>query len=59
MKFDKHHEMLLTGDAAEGWASELHCYLGTIQREVTDIVEWWQTSNLHVVTFLSTKFNIF
>jgi len=46
-EFDKHRETLLTGDAAEGWASELCRYLGTMQREVTkdmDVVEWWQVS---------------
>ena len=43
--FDKHHETLLMDDAEEGWASELRCYLGTMQRDVkkdTDLVEWWQ-----------------
>jgi hypothetical protein len=57
-EFDKHRETLLTGDAAEGWASELRRYLGTMQREVTkdtDVVEWWQVSELHFVTFVFTK----
>ena len=30
-EFDKHCEMLLSDDAIEGWASELCCYLGTMQ----------------------------
>src|SRR5271155_1122152 len=44
-EFDKLREKLLTTDAEEGWASELHRYLGTMQQDVTkdtDIVEWWQ-----------------
>jgi hypothetical protein len=46
-EFDKLHETLLTDDAEEGWASELHRYLHTMQRDVTketDLVEWWQVS---------------
>ena len=49
-EFDKHREKLLSDDAEEGWASELRRYLGTVQRDVkkdTDIVEWWQVSNLN------------
>jgi hypothetical protein len=60
-EFDKHRETLLTGDAAEGWASELRRYLGTMQWEVTkdtDVVEWWQASDLHVVIFLFTKLDV-
>jgi len=44
-EFDKLCETLLTDDAAEGWASELRRYLGTMQRDIskdTDLVEWWQ-----------------
>ncbi|KIJ90585.1 hypothetical protein K443DRAFT_15091 [Laccaria amethystina LaAM-08-1] len=32
-------------DAEEGWASELRCYLSTMQRDVTkktNLVDWWQ-----------------
>ena len=46
-EYDKLHETLLTDDAEEGWASELRCYLYTMQRNVTketDLVEWWQVS---------------
>ncbi len=32
--FDKMHEALLATDAEEGWASELRCYLGTMQQDV-------------------------
>jgi hypothetical protein len=48
-EFDKHRKTLLSNDAEEGWASELRRYLSTMQRDVekdTDIVEWWQVSNL-------------
>jgi len=34
-------------DAEEGWASELHCYLSTMQRDMTektDLIDWWQVS---------------
>ena len=47
--FDKHHEILLSNDAEEGWASELRHYLSMMQWDVekdTDIIEWWQVSNL-------------
>jgi len=50
-EFDKHRKTLLSEDAVEGWASELRRYLITMQRDVekdTDIVEWWQVSNLHL-----------
>ena len=43
--YDKLRHTLLTDDAADGWASELRRYLGTMQRDVTkdtDLVEWWQ-----------------
>ncbi len=46
-EFDKLRETLLTDDIEEGWSSELHRYLSTMQREVTkdtDLVEWWQVS---------------
>jgi len=46
-EYDKLRETLLTNDAEEGWASELHCYLYTMQRDMTketDLVEWWQVS---------------
>ena len=49
-KFDKHCETLLSDDVEDGWASELRRYLATMQRDVkkdTDIVEWWQVSNLN------------
>ena len=48
-EYDKHRETLLSDDAEEGWASELRRYLGGMDRDVkkdTDIVEWWQVSNL-------------
>ena len=44
-EFDRHRISLLTADIEEGWASELQCYLGIMQRDVkkdTDLVEWWQ-----------------
>ena len=44
-EYDKLHETLLTDDAEEGWASRLHHYLYTMQRDMTketDLVEWWQ-----------------
>ena len=47
LEFDKLCEMLLTNDTVEGWASELHHYLNTMQRNVTketDLIEWWQVS---------------
>jgi hypothetical protein len=43
--FDRHRQTLLMDDAEEGWASELRCYLDTMQCDVkkdTDLVEWWQ-----------------
>jgi hypothetical protein len=46
-QFDKHRMSLLSDDTTEGWASELRCYLSTMQRDVkkdTDIIEWWQVS---------------
>ena len=49
-EFDKLRKTLLTDDAEEGWAAELHRYLGTMQREVakdTDIVEWWQVKSYY------------
>jgi hypothetical protein len=30
-EFDKLHETLFTDDAEKGWASELHCYLNTME----------------------------
>jgi hypothetical protein len=48
-EFDIHRESLLSDDSEEGWASELRRYLGNMERDVkkdTDIVEWWQVSNL-------------
>ena len=30
-EFNKHRETLFSDDATEGWASELHHYLGTMQ----------------------------
>ena len=30
-EFDKHHRTLLSDDLDEGWASELGCYLDTMQ----------------------------
>ena len=50
-ELDKHHETLLSDNATEGWASELRCYLGTMQRDLkndTYIVDWWQVSILFV-----------
>ena len=44
-EFDKHCQTLLMDNAEKGWASELHCYLGTMQHDVrkdTNLVEWWQ-----------------
>lgn len=41
----KHRKQLLTDDAQEGWVSELHHYLSTMQGDATkdtDLVEWWQ-----------------
>ena len=45
--FDKHRESLLSNEVEEGWVSELHRYLETIQHDLkkdVDIVEWWQVS---------------
>jgi hypothetical protein len=59
-EFDKHRESLLADDAEEGWASELRRYLKTMQRDVkkdTDIVVWWQVSNLCIETLLFAKLN--
>ena len=44
-EFDKHRKQLLTDDVQEGWVSELHHYLSTMQGDVmkdTDLIEWWQ-----------------
>ncbi len=52
-EYDKHREQLISDDVDEGWASELRRYFGTMQRDVkkdTDIVEWWQVSNLCIVS---------
>ena len=49
-KFDRHHHLLLTqctNSGAEGWATELHCYLGDLPADVTketNIVDWWAVS---------------
>jgi len=46
-EYDKVRETLLTTNVEEGWSSELRCYLGTMQRDVTkdtDLIEWWQVS---------------
>ena len=54
-KYNKHHKTLLPDDAEEGWASELHWYLKTMQRDMkkdTDIVGWWQVSSPWVKTSL-------
>ena len=37
-EFDKHHEMLLSDNATEGWASKLCHYLGTMQWDVKKIL---------------------
>ena len=53
-EFDKYRKTLLSDDAEEGWASELRCYLGTMQWDVTkdtDLVEWWQVSALKLRCF--------
>jgi hypothetical protein len=45
--FDKHRETLLSNDVEEGWVSEQHRYIETMQRDIkkdADIVEWWQVS---------------
>ena len=59
-EFDKHCKTLLSNDA-EGWASELRRYLGTMQQDVkkdTDIVKWWQVSSLACLkTFLFANSN--
>ena len=42
---NKHHQTLLMDNAEDGWASELHHYLGMMQHDVrkdTNLVEWWQ-----------------
>lgn len=52
-EYDKHRETLLSDDAEEGWASELRRYLSGMQWDVkkdTDIVVWWQVSNLSYET---------
>ena len=43
--FNKHCQTLLMDDAEEGWASELHHYLGSMQHDIrkdADLIEWWQ-----------------
>lgn len=48
LEFNKHCKTLLAENAQEGWASELHCYLSTMERNMmkeTDLIEWWQVSN--------------
>ena len=48
-KFDRQREALLSDDLDEGWASERHCYLSVVERDVNkdeDLVEWWQVRNL-------------
>jgi len=55
-EYDKVRQTLLTTDMEEGWSSELHRYLGTMQRDVTkdtDLVEWWQVSRY--LSFCYTK----
>jgi hypothetical protein len=50
-EYDKQRDALLSDDLDEGWASELRRYLGVVQRDVkkdTDLVEWWQVSNLFI-----------
>jgi hypothetical protein len=48
LEFDKHCKTLLSDDAEEGWAWELHHYLKTVEqvKKDIDIVEWWQVSSL-------------
>lgn len=56
-EFDKHQESILSSNAKEGLALELHHYLGMMQHNVkegTDIVEWWQVSVLESITHLLT-----
>jgi hypothetical protein len=45
---DKYCKTLLSDDTEEGWASELCCYLKTVEqvKKDIDIVEWWQVSSL-------------
>ncbi|KIK00787.1 hypothetical protein K443DRAFT_7373 [Laccaria amethystina LaAM-08-1] len=36
-------------DAEEGWASELRCYLSTMQKDMTkktNLFDWWQFSSV-------------
>ena len=59
-EFDRHRETLLSDDTEEGWASELRCYLKTIERGVkkdTDIVEWWQVCSLCLKSVLFANLN--
>jgi hypothetical protein len=59
-EYDRQRETLLSDDLEEGWASELRRYLGTVQRDVkkdTDLVKWWQVSDLFISTSsLTIKF---
>jgi hypothetical protein len=59
-EYDRQREALLSDDLEEGWASELRRYLGTVQRDVkkdTDLVNWWQVSDLFISTSsLTIKF---
>ena len=60
LEFDKHHKTLVSDDTEEGWASELCCYLKTMQWNVkkdTNIVKWWQVSSLCSEIFLFTNLN--
>ena len=57
-EYNKHCETLLAADTEEGWASELCCYLGTMQQEVTmdtDLIEWWQVrdQNYQEIDFIT------
>jgi hypothetical protein len=60
-EYDKHCKQLILDDVDEGWASELQQYLGTMQRDIkkdTDIVEWWQVSNLYMYVSLFCSLNL-
>jgi hypothetical protein len=51
-EYDRQRETLISDDLEEGWASELRRYLGVVQRDVkkdTDLVKWWQVSNLFIL----------
>jgi len=59
-EFNKHCETLLSDNAEEGWAPELHHYTKMMQRDVkkdTDIVKWWQVSSSCFEIFLFTNLN--